>query len=161
MKHNQKSNHTFHILPPAPWNTGSSTAFATSSKLFSFAFPIRVMGVSLLTNLVRFKDLLLKVSSQILCTKDTGSTGSRVLKKRTVYGNWLYPFCIRKDLDRLTTLDINLDRHKKSVVLRGRVLNPPDFLVDFGLDVVAHPLSAFCSRSMTRGSVAVDQSCIL
>ena len=44
---------------------------------------MRVTGVNRLTHRVFFKDESSRASWHILCTKETGSTGSRVLKNST------------------------------------------------------------------------------
>ena len=75
--------HTFLEVPTSEWNAGARTIFETSSRPFSLAFPILVIGVRRLIH----RDVLVladaAASEQILCTKETGSTGWRVLKNIT------------------------------------------------------------------------------
>lgn len=65
------------------WKCGGRTSIATFSKPSSDALPISVIGDKRFANLVRFLCLLSRASLQILRTKETGSTGARVLKNST------------------------------------------------------------------------------
>lgn len=74
---------TFLPDTPGAWKCGDSTCCATSVRPFSVALPITVIGVNRFTNRLRFRVGLLDASSQMVCTKDTGSMGARVLKNMT------------------------------------------------------------------------------
>jgi hypothetical protein len=74
---------TFFGVIGAWWKCGASTFFATSSNPSIVAFPIRVIGASRFAVLVLLCIGFAMASSQIFCTKLTGSTGATVLKKTT------------------------------------------------------------------------------
>jgi hypothetical protein len=121
--------YTFFPIRSLPWKWGGSTLFATSSKPFSVAFPIRVMGVSLLTQrpcLPPDENALV----QMRCTNPTGSTGALVLKNRTsqwrpissAHLDGLHLECWSANLTvqlgrALTTFDVNSDWTEKFPVL--------------------------------------------
>jgi hypothetical protein len=68
---------------PASWKCFPSTVFPTSSRPFSVAFPMHVIGVNRLMYLILLMPGFETISSQILWTKSTGSIGGCVLKNRT------------------------------------------------------------------------------
>lgn len=74
---------TFFGASPCTWKCGANTVRATSSSPFSVALPIRVMGVSRWTQRLRLSPDDSVASTQIRWTNETGSMGSRVLKKIT------------------------------------------------------------------------------
>jgi hypothetical protein len=65
------------------WKCGASTSFATLSRPSIVAFPIKVIGARRFAVLVLLCMGFAMASSQIFCTKLTGSTGATVLKKTT------------------------------------------------------------------------------
>jgi hypothetical protein len=74
---------TFFPAQSGPWKCGARTCCTISSSPLSVAFPMTVIGVSLLTKRLCFRSALLAASAQIACTNETGSTGGRVLKNTT------------------------------------------------------------------------------
>ena len=74
---------TFLDMVSSWWKQDASTMLHNSSSPFSVALPILLIGVNLLIQrlLLLLEDA--RASEQILCTKDTGSIGSRVLKNKT------------------------------------------------------------------------------
>ena len=74
---------TFFPAQSGPWKCGARTCCIISSSPLSVAFPMTVIGVSLLTKRLCFRSALLAASAQIACTNETGSTGGRVLKNTT------------------------------------------------------------------------------
>lgn len=69
--------------PPTSWKSFFKTCLASSSRSFSVARAIHVIGVNLFKNLCFLPFGFFAASSHILYTKWTGSIGSCVLKNST------------------------------------------------------------------------------
>ncbi len=107
------------------------TVFATSPRPLSVAFPMIVMGVNLLTNRVRFNPEA-AASLHMVWTKDTGSTGCRVLKNITATGSARAGF-VHRLAEALTTSNIQSYRREQWLLIWP--LHCVYFVVNFSLDV--------------------------